>query len=140
MPEFEIVTGFYTIVPWLAGGILIFGIVATVGLAILMGWWIGKSPKSKSANILLGLGWIPLFGIFMMAAISVSIIYSESRSLLRKQIETTSGIHVITLIRDDTTAFVGKKDDKLMICRLVDKEPANDIYVIKCPDPGKEIK
>lgn len=137
MPEFEVVTGFYTIVPWLSGGLIIFGIVATVGLSILMGWYIGKNPKKKAANLWLGFGWILLFGVFAASVFTSTVIYQESRSLLRTQVQNVSNIEVITFIRDDTSAFIGKKDDGTLVsCRLIDKDKTNDIYVITCPPEG----
>lgn len=133
MSEFEVVTGFFTFVPWLSGGFLIFGIVASIGLAILLGWWIGKSPEKRSANLWLSFGWIPLFGIFAASVFTGSIVYIEARNNLSKQIEVVSNIKVVTFIRGDDTAFVGTKDGILFTCRLLDKDATNDIYTIDCP-------
>lgn len=133
MDQYEVVTGFYTIVPWLSGGFIIFGIVTAIALSIVLGWWVGaKSAKKKTVNLWLAFGWIPIFGIFIGSVFTGGTIYYAARTNLSDQIELQSGIEVVTFIRGNDHAFVGTKENKLTTCHLEEQE-FSDRYKINCP-------
>jgi hypothetical protein len=133
MQDFEVVTNFYTLVPWLTGSFIIFGIVAAIALSILLGWWVGaKSTVKKSNSMWFALGWIPIFGIFVGSIFAGSAIYYESRNNLSKTIQIQSDIHVITFVRGNDHVFVGTKDNELLICTLTGKA-SSETYIVNCP-------
>ena len=133
MQDFEVVTNFYTLVPWLTGGFIIFGIVSAIALSILLGWWVGaRSTAKKSTSMWFALGWIPIFGIFVGSVFAGSAIYYESRNSLAKTIQLQSDIHVITFVRGNDHTFVGTKDGELLICELSGQSDS-EIYIVNCP-------
>jgi hypothetical protein len=131
MGNFIVSTDFYTIVPWITGGWIIFGIVAMITLSLALGWWVGiKSDTGKKGRMWFAFGWIPIFGIFVASVSIATNVYFAARNDLNAQIKSTSGINVITLVRGNESVFVGTKDDKLILCTLKDLKQGNKYTVI----------
>lgn len=134
MIEFEVVTSFYTIIPWLTGGFIIAGIVLSVASALLLGWWIGaKSTPKKSYKLWFGLGWIPIFAIFFAGTFSGTTIYYEARNDLADQIKEVSGLTVATFVHGNDQSFIGRKEDgtTLVTCGITDLKQG-ETYRVRC--------
>ncbi len=131
MGEFIVSTDFYTLVPWITGGWIIFGIIAMLALSLALGWWVGvKSDTGKKGRLWFAFGWIPIFGVFVGSVTIATSIYYSARNDLASEIKETGNINVITFVRGNETVFLGYKDDKLVICNLKDLKQGNKYTVI----------
>lgn len=131
--EFEIVTAFYTLVPWISTGFVILGLILLMALSIALGWYGGnKTKKSKKINTLFALGWIPIFGVFAASVFASSLVYYSSMDELKSQIKSNTGLTVVTFTRGDEKSFVTvDEDSKLMRCRVGDEKFSNT-YTVRC--------
>lgn len=120
MKEFEVITNFYTFIPWITGSFIVLGIVLAIAIALILGWWIGaKSTAKKSYKTWFAVGWIPIFAVFVGCVFSGSILYYNSRNSLSHQITEVSDINVITFVRGNEYAFIGSTPDgELTVCNL----------------------
>lgn len=118
MIEFELVTNFFAVIPWLSLAFIIVGTVLTIILSVWLGWRMGKDPiRHKSAKLWFALGWIPLFAIFSAFVFCGSYTYYTARGDLGEQVKEVSNISIVTLVRGNDHAFVGNAPDgRLVIC------------------------
>lgn len=131
MENFIVTTDFYTLVPWIAGGWIIFGIVAMIALSLALGWWVGvKTDVSKKGRLWFAFGWIPIFGVFLATVSIATNAYYASRNDLITQIKSQGDISVITFVRGNETVFLGRKAEELVTCNLKTLNEKNRYLVI----------
>lgn len=133
MKEFEVVTNFYTMIPWITGSFIVIGIVLAIALSLILGWWIGaKSSAKKSYKTWFALGWIPIFAVFVGSVFSGSMVYYDARNSLSRQVQDVSGINVITFVRGNEYAFVGSTPEgDLTVCNITALKE-NERYRVNC--------
>lgn len=132
MEEFVVTTDFYTLVPWITGGWIIFGIIAMIALSLALGWWVGiKTDVSKKGRLWFAFGWIPIFGVFLASVSIATNVYYSGRNDLATQIQSQADINVITFVRGNESVFLGRKGDDLIICNLKSLNEGNR-YTVNC--------
>lgn len=133
MIEFEVVTNFYSLIPWITVGLLIAGIVLAIAAALVLGWWIGnKSTPKKSYKIWFGIGWLPIFAIFVGCVFTGTSVYYDARNDLSAQVKDISNLSTVTFYNGNDHLFVGRKDDNTLVsCNITDLQE-NNKYRVRC--------